>query len=59
MELFDILAGGIMVGWSLVNIIASWRLRVLCQQLIDERRELRRWVRLNRIANNHNNHERL
>jgi len=39
------LAGAILLVWSLVNVIASWRLHRIWQQLIEQRTEIRRWKR--------------
>jgi hypothetical protein len=45
-ENLELIIGSILGVWSLVLLVASCRLTSLAQQLEEERRACRRWIRL-------------
>jgi len=42
----EVITTFVLFVWSCALVWGSWQIRVMTRQLFDERRELRRWVRI-------------
>jgi hypothetical protein len=51
---FELAATCVLIIWSIGLVWASWQIHVMTRELIKERLELRRWVRLKGIRERQN-----